>query len=204
MRQVRFNPQIPFVLSTRSDVSPTFEQLALPLLDSAYNFAYWLAQNQDNAENLVQETYLKALRGFSSFQPGSNFRAWMFQILKNTFLNSYSEAKRARTVPIDSEEISPLLPVSSESAETMLVDRSRSEPIRRAIEQLPIAFREVILLCDVEDASYREIAEILSIPIGTVMSRLARARRAVRESISRGAPQRTSGRLASPAANRPS
>jgi RNA polymerase sigma factor (sigma-70 family) len=181
-----------------------FEQLALPLLDSAYNFAYWLSQDRENAEDLVQEAYLKALRGFSSFRPGSNFRAWMFQILKNTFLSSYSEAKRARTVSIDSDEVSPLLPVTSESAETMLVDRSGSEPIRRAIEQLPIAFREVILLCDVEDASYREIAEILSVPIGTVMSRLARARRAVRESISRGAQQRTNGLLASQAANRPS
>lgn len=186
MRDVGFDSQrtFPLVPSTRSDVSSTFEQLALPLLDSAYNFAYWLAQNQENAEDLVQETYLKALRGFPSFQPGTNFRAWMFQILKNTFLNSCSDAKRANTTPLDSEEVLPLLPTHSNNAESMLLNRSRSELLRHAIEQLPVVFREVILLRDVEDASYREISQILSIPIGTVMSRLARARRAVRELLS--------------------
>jgi RNA polymerase sigma-70 factor (ECF subfamily) len=170
-----------------------FEQLALPLIDSAYNFAYWLAQNRENGEDLVQETYLKALRGFASFQPGTNFRAWLFQILKNTFLTSCSQGKQRATVPVDSEEALPRLPVNSNSAESLLIDRSRSNGIRHAIDQLPIAFREVILLCDVEDASYREIAEILSIPIGTVMSRLARARKAVRDSLSRCPPQSTNG-----------
>lgn len=191
MRQVGFDPRRAFPISfssSQNDTSSRFEQLALPLLDSAYNFAYWLAQNRENAEDLVQETYLKAFRGFASFQPGSNFRAWLFQILKNTFLNSCSEARRRATVPLESEEALPALAVNSDSAESRLVDRSRSDTIRGAIEQLPIAFREVILLCDVEDASYREIAEILSIPIGTVMSRLARARKAVRESLSRCPP----------------
>src|SRR3984893_1722010 len=150
----------------------------MPLFAKLYNFAHWLTQDRAAAEDLVQETYLKALRGFSSFQPGTNFRAWLFQILKNTFLTSCSEAKRGSTVPLDSDEVVPLLPVNSTSAESMLVDRSRLDRIRGAIEQLPIAFREVILLCDVEDASYREIAEILSIPIGTVMSGLARGRKA--------------------------
>jgi RNA polymerase sigma-70 factor (ECF subfamily) len=202
MRHAGFDSQrtFPLVPSTRSDVS-TFEQLALPLLDSAYNFAYWLAQNQDNAEDLVQETYLKALRGFASFQPGTNFRAWMFQILKNTFLNSCAEAKRARTVPIDAEEVLPLLPVNPDSAESMLIERAGSDTVRRAIEELPPVFREVILLRDVEDASYREISQILSIPIGTVMSRLARARKAVRELLSPGALQSTNQPLISGAAN---
>jgi len=165
-------------------------------MDSAYNFAYWLSQDQENAEDLVQETYLKALRGFGSFQPGTNFRAWLFQILKNTFLTSCSQAKQRATVPLDSEDTLPELPVHSNSAESLLVDRSRSKAIRDAIEQLPIGFREVILLCDVEDASYREIAEILSIPIGTVMSRLARARKAVRDSLSRSSLQSTIGPIA--------
>jgi len=203
MRQVGLGPRRALPLGSslsQNDTSSSFEQLALPLLDSAYNFAYWLAQNRDNAEDLVQETYLKALRGFSSFRPGSNFRAWLFQILKNTFLTSCSEAKRGSTVPLDSGEVVPLLPVNSTSAESMLVDRSRSDTIRVAIEQLPIAFREVILLCDVEDASYREIAEILSIPIGTVMSRLARARKAVRESLSNCAPQAANNLMRSRAA----
>ena len=163
---------------------PTFEELALPLLDSAYNFAYWLVQNGDNAEDLVQETYLRALRGFASFQPATNFRAWMFKILKNTFLNSCSHARHARTTPIDAEEALPLLTVSSDNAEPMLLERAGSDRIRRAIEELPISFREVILLRDVEHASYPEISQILSVPIGTVMSRLARARKALRESLS--------------------
>jgi RNA polymerase sigma factor (sigma-70 family) len=160
-----------------------FEELAMPLFDSAYNFAHWLVQNQNDAEDLVQETYLKALRNFTSFQPGTNFRAWIFQILKNTFLSSCSILERRMTVAMDSEEDSPMLPVTSRTPESVLIERSGIDAIRCAIEQLPLIFREVILLRDVEDASYQEIAEILSIPIGTVMSRLARARRVVRESL---------------------
>ena len=162
---------------------PEFEELAMPLFDSAYNFARWLVQNQDDAEDLVQETYLKALRNFTSFQQGTNFRAWIFQILKNTFLTSRSKLERRMTVAMDSEEDSPMLPVNSSTPESVLIERSGIDAIRGAIEQLPVIFREVILLRDVEDVSYQEIAEILSIPIGTVMSRLARARRIVRESL---------------------
>ena len=162
---------------------PEFEELAMPLFDSAYNFARWLVQNQDDAEDLVQETYLKALRNFTSFQQGTNFRAWIFQILKNTFLSSRSKLERRMTVAMDSEEDSPVLPVTSGTPESALIERSGIEAIRCAIEQLPVIFREVILLRDVEDVSYQDIAEILSIPIGTVMSRLARARKVVRESL---------------------
>ena len=160
-----------------------FEELAMPLFDSAYNFAHFLVQNQNDAEDLVQETYLKALRNFASFQPGTNFRAWIFQILKNSFLSSRSKLERRMTVVMDSEEDLAVLPVTSGTPESMLIERSGIDAIRCAIEQLPVSFREVILLRDVEDASYQEIAEILSIPIGTVMSRLARARKVVRESL---------------------
>jgi len=160
-----------------------FEELAMPLFDSLYNFARWLVHNQNDAEDLVQETYLKALRSFASFQPGTNFRAWMFRILKNTFLSSCSKLERRMTVAMDSEEDFPVLPATSVTPESLLIERSGNDAVRCAIEQLPVIFREVILLCDVEDASYREIAEMLSIPIGTVMSRLARARKAVRESL---------------------
>ncbi len=159
-----------------------FEDLAMPLFDSAYNFAYWLVQNQFDAEDLVQETYLKALRGFTSFQPGSNFRAWMFRILKNTFLSAHARRQRRDTVTFGSEEVLPELQASSADIESILFDRSRLEAIWNAMDQLPVIFREVLLLCDVEGTSYRETAEILSIPIGTVMSRLARARKAVRDS----------------------
>jgi RNA polymerase sigma factor (sigma-70 family) len=159
-----------------------FEELAMPLFDSLHNFARWLVHNQNDAEDLVQETCLKALRSFGSFQSGTNFRAWIFRILKNTFLSSCSKLDRRMTVGIDSEEF-PALPVDSATPDSLLIERSGKEAVQCAIEQLPVIFREVILLCDVEDASYRETAEILSIPIGTVMSRLARARKAVRESL---------------------
>jgi RNA polymerase sigma-70 factor (ECF subfamily) len=160
-----------------------FEELAMPLFDSLYNFASWLVHNRSNAEDLVQETYLKALRGFASFQPGTNFRAWMFRILKNTFLSSRSTLDRRLTVEIDSDDAVPVLLVTSATPELLLIERSRKNAVQNAIEQLPIIFREVLLLCDVEDASYQEISEILSIPIETVMSRLARARKAVRDSV---------------------
>ena len=160
-----------------------FEELAMPLFDSLFNFANWLVHNKSNAEDLVQETYLKALRSFASFQPGTNFRAWIFRILKNTFLSSCSTLGRRRTVEIESEDEIPMPPATSPTPESQLIERSQEDAVRRAIEQLPVTFREVLLLCDVEDVSYREISEILSIPIGTVMSRLARARKAVRESV---------------------
>jgi RNA polymerase sigma factor (sigma-70 family) len=170
--------------SSQDDKSlPGFEALAMPLFDSLYNFARWLVHNQNDAEDLVQESYLKALRSFASFQPGTNFRAWMFKILKNTLLSSCSKLERRMTVAMESDEDSTVLPATSVTPESRLIERSGNDAVRRAIEQLPVIFREVILLCDVEDASYREIAEILSIPIGTVMSRLARARKAVRESL---------------------
>jgi RNA polymerase sigma-70 factor (ECF subfamily) len=160
-----------------------FEELAMPLFDSLYNFARWLTHNSNDAEDLVQETYLKALRGFGSFQRGTNFRAWIFQILRNTFLSSRSKLDQRMTVAMDSEEDFPAQPATSPTPESVLIERSGNDAVRCALEQLPVIFREVILLCDVEDASYREIAEILSIPIGTVMSRLARARKALRQAL---------------------
>ena len=157
-----------------------FEELAMPLFDSLYNLARWLAQNQNDAEDLVQETYLKAWRSFASFQPGTNFRAWIFRILRNTLLGSRSKLERRMTTAMESEEDLPATPATPES---LLIGRSGMDAVQRAIGELPVIFREVIVLCDVEEASYREIAEILSIPVGTVMSRLARARKMVRESL---------------------
>jgi RNA polymerase sigma-70 factor, ECF subfamily len=162
-----------------------FEDLAMPLFNSLYNFAYWLTQNREDAEDLVQETYEKALRAFKSFQLGSNFRAWIFQILRNTFLSSRSRLERRMTVPLSSEEDSRVQPVTFNNAESLLIERTDLQSVRCAIEQLPVVFREAILLCDVEEMSYREMAETLSIPIGTVMSRLARGRKAVRETLAK-------------------
>jgi RNA polymerase sigma-70 factor (ECF subfamily) len=159
----------------------SFEELAMPLFDQLYNFAHWLTQNREEAEDLVQETYAKALKGFSSFQLGTNFRAWMYRILRNTFLTSRSGLKVSMTVPLDAEEENgPELAVERETPETLLFERSDRDLLESAIDELPIHFREVLLLCEVEEMSYQEISETLSIPIGTVMSRLSRARRALR------------------------
>jgi RNA polymerase sigma factor (sigma-70 family) len=167
-----------------------FEELAMPLFDSLYNFARWLVHNPNDTEDLVQETYLRTLRGFTSFQPGTNFRAWIFQILKNTLFSSCSKVEQRMTIAMDLEGDASVLRAPTTNPESLLIERSGVDAVRCAIDQLPVIFREVILLCDVEDASYREIAEILSIPMGTVMSRLARARKAMRESLpsSSGAP----------------
>jgi RNA polymerase sigma factor (sigma-70 family) len=187
MRRLGFSPEsiVRFGISSshQDKALDGFEELAMPLFDSLYNFAYWLVHNQSDAEDLVQETYLKALRSFSLFQPGTNFRAWIFKILRNTFLTSRSTLDRRMTVAMDSGEDFRELPVTSANPESLLIERSGVDAVRYALEQLPVIFREVILLCDVEDASYREIAEILSIPVGTVMSRLARGRKVLRESL---------------------
>jgi RNA polymerase sigma factor (sigma-70 family) len=187
MRLVGLGSQerVPFGTSSSHDDRPMagFEELAMPLFDALYNFARWLAHDSTDAEDLVQETYLKGLRSFASFQPGTNFRAWMFRILRNNFLSSCSKLERRMTVALDSEDDGPELAVGTETPETMLMNRFNSKLVQRAIEDLPVHYRETLLLCEVEEMSYQEIAEILSIPMGTVMSRLARARKSVRESL---------------------
>jgi RNA polymerase sigma-70 factor (ECF subfamily) len=174
-----------FGASSSRDLQPLagFEELAMPLFDSLYNFARWLARDSNDAEDLVQETYLKALRSLASFRPGTNFRAWMFQILRNTFLSSCSKLERRMTVELDSEDDGPELAVENQTPETILMNRSSSQQLQRAIDDLPVHYRETLLLCEVEEMSYQEIAEVLSIPIGTVMSRLARARKAIRAAL---------------------
>ena len=141
-------------------------------------------RNRDEAEDLVQETYAKALKGFSSFQPGTNFKAWMYRILRNTFLNSRTGLKAA-TVPLDPAEEDSVLPVENQTPETILIDRTSREMMQSAIEELPVAYREVLLLCEVEEMSYQEIAATVAIPMGTVMSRLSRARRLLRQIVER-------------------
>ncbi len=161
-----------------------FEALALPLFDSLYNFAHWLTQRREDAEDLVQETFAKAQKGFGSFQPGTNFRAWIFRILRNTFLTSRSGlASTATTLPLNEEQDEMALTPSPQNPESLLLQRLEREALRDAIATLPVAYREVLLLADVEEMSYQEIAETAGIPIGTVMSRLSRARRMVRVSL---------------------
>jgi RNA polymerase sigma-70 factor (ECF subfamily) len=155
-----------------------FEELAMPLFDQLYNFARWLTQDTPEAEDLVQETYTKALRGFSSFQLGTNFRAWMYRILRNSFLSSRTGLKTMVTIDEDVNE--NLLPAETTTPESILIGRADRESVQQALEGLPVHFREILLLCEVEEMSYQEIAETLAVPIGTVMSRLSRARKALR------------------------
>jgi RNA polymerase sigma-70 factor (ECF subfamily) len=163
--------------------SGSFEQLAMPHFDRLFNFACWLTHDRQEAEDLVQETYVKALKGFPSFQPGTNFRAWIYKILRNAFLTSRTGLRVTATVPIDLEGDEENLPKVQETPESILLQRSDRELVQQALEQLPIAHREVLLLCEVEEMSYQEISATLSIPMGTVMSRLSRARRALRASV---------------------
>src|SRR5947199_10740923 len=112
----------------------TFEELAMPLFDQLYNFARWLTQDTAEAEDLVQETYTKALKGFSSFQLGTNFRAWMYRILRNTFLTSRTGLKATMTVPLDPEEDGPELAIESDTPETILFERANRELLQAAID----------------------------------------------------------------------
>ena len=156
----------------------------MPLFDSLYNFAGWLTGNHGEAEDLVQETYLKALKGFSSFQPGTNFRAWIFRILRNTFLTSRTGLQAKNTIPLEDEDEDTIAgSATTDNPESILLGRASQESVQLALERLPVIFREVLLLCDVEEMSYQEISETISVPIGTVMSRLYRARRAMREQL---------------------
>ena len=170
-------------MSATGPQSGSFEELALPLFDQLYNFAHWLTQNREEAEDLVQETYAKALKGFPSFQLGTNFRAWMYRILRNTFLTSRTGLKATMTVALDDGDGAAELSLDHETPEAILMQRSRSQALENAIAELPVHFREILLLCEVEEMSYQEIAETLSIPIGTVMSRLSRARKTLRDGL---------------------
>ena len=161
----------------------SFEALALPLFEPLYNYARWLARDAEEAEDLVQETYLKAFRGFGSFTAGTNFRAWIYRILRNTFLTSKSGLRGAPQVSIDEDPDRYEGLAEAATPETIFFGRANAAALQTAIEALPLPFREVILLSDVENFSYKEIAETLSIPIGTVTSRLLRARAKVREAL---------------------
>lgn len=169
------------VLSCR-DASSQFAELTIPLFGSMHNFAHYLSRSRSEADDLVQETYLKALRGFDSFETGGNLRSWMFRILKNSFLNSRTRAMH-RFPHTGSEEILAHLPSHSLNPSEIYVQHAQLLVLESAIERLPQVQRDVLVLCDLEGESYRETAQALSIPIGTVMSRLARARRTLRNSL---------------------
>ena len=166
-----------------------FEHEVLPLLPNLYGAALRMTRNPQDAEDLVQETYLRAYRGFGGFREGTNLRAWMYRILTNTFINAYRKKQREPvTVPEDDTPdwylYDKLGGAGAEaSAEAEVLERLPDEDVQRALEDLPEAFRMAVLLADVEGFSYKEIAEILDVPIGTVMSRLHRGRKALQKAL---------------------
>jgi RNA polymerase sigma-70 factor (ECF subfamily) len=178
-------------VSENSLPTGSFEQLAMPHFERLYNFACWLTHDRQEAEDLVQETYAKALKGFSSFQAGTNFRAWIYKILRNSFLTSRTGLRVTATVPLDLDGDEENLPKVTETPESILLQRSDGALVQQALEQLPVAYREVLLLCEVEEMSYQEISATLAIPMGTVMSRLSRARRALRAGVQTTQVQKT-------------
>jgi RNA polymerase sigma factor (sigma-70 family) len=161
--------------------SASFEQLALPLLPSLYSHAFWLSRNPAEAEDLVQETLSKALRSFDSFQAGTNFKAWIFRILRNTFLTSRTGIAAARTVFLEDHPDLLSTTDASPTPEDHLIHLDNQALLHHALDQLPPPLRDVLLLCDVEELKYKEIALALDLPIGTVMSRIARARRTLHQ-----------------------
>ena len=176
--------------STRSEAEDRalrerFEKDALPLLSGLYGAALRLTRNPADAEDLLQETYLRAYRGFAGFTEGTNLKAWLYRILTNTFINAYRKRQREPVTVLEDEIPDWYLydrldaDGDSASAESQVLDRIPDEDVKRALDELPEGFRMAVWLADVEGFAYKEIAEILGIPIGTVMSRLHRGRKAL-------------------------
>ena len=166
-----------------------FERDAMPLLPSLYSAALRLTRNPSDAEDLLQETFLRAYRGFHQFQEGTNLKAWLYRILMNTFINSYRKKQREPQT-ISDEEVedwylySKMAERGAEpSAETSVIESLPDEDVQGALSSLPEQFRIAVLLADVEGFSYKEIADITGVPIGTVMSRLHRGRKALEKGL---------------------
>ncbi len=172
----------------KNEKDELFEREFFPLADALYNFAYHLTYKEDEANDLVQETFLKAYRFIKSYEQGTNAKAWLFKILKNAFINQYRK-KANRPTQVDFEDIishhnaehekfSGSVDLREEIFQGMLGDE-----VSNALNTLPVDFKTVILLCDIEGFTYEEIAKIIDIPIGTVRSRLHRARNMLKEKL---------------------
>ena len=169
-----------------------FAELAMEHMGSLYTAALRMTRNPADAEDLVQETYLKAYRAFGTFQAGTNLKAWLYKILTNTFINSYRSRKR-RPEQTELDDVEDLYlyrrlggleaAAAGRSAEEEVLEHFTESDVKRAIETLPDQFRMAVLLADVEGFSYKEIADILDVPIGTVMSRLHRGRKALQKAL---------------------
>ena len=165
-----------------------FEEELLPNIDALHTFAYHLSFNDDDAKDLVQETFLKAYRALDSYEPGTNAKAWLFKILKNAYINQYRKKAR-RPTKVDYEDYIGYQDREDQASVEFLdlreeiFDNLIGDEVTSAVNALPVDFRAVILLCDVEGFTYEEIAKIIDIPIGTVRSRLHRARNMLKEKL---------------------
>jgi RNA polymerase sigma factor (sigma-70 family) len=151
----------------------TFEEVVLPHLDAAFNYARWLTRSDADAEDVVQDAYVRALRFFSSLR-SDDARSWLLTIVRNTWYGRFSPARAGRTAVYDDAEHDQ--PDEGLGPEALAMQQQAVEEVQRAVQELPSDFREVIVLRELEGLSYKEIAAVVGIPIGTVMSRLARGR----------------------------
>jgi RNA polymerase sigma factor (sigma-70 family) len=173
---------------SEKDKYQIFDTEFMPHIDSMYNFAYRLTMDEDEAKDLVQDTYLKAFRFISSFQRGTNAKAWLFRILKNSFINDYRK-KSKEPAKLDYQEVETFY--NSDEADSDITIDLRVETVQdmigdeiaNALNSLAVDFKAVIILCDIEGFTYEEMAKILDIPIGTVRSRLHRARNLLKEKL---------------------
>ena len=161
-----------------------FEAAAMPFVDALYNTAYRMTRNPEDAEDLVQETYLKAYRYYDKFEEGTNFKAWLFKIMKNTFINNYRKRQQSPAFSdfADIEEsfesqVNEDTVRQIKNPEEELLENVLDQDVQLALDRLPPDYRMVVVLADLEGFSYKEIADILEVPVGTVMSRLYRGRR---------------------------
>src|SRR4051812_48883940 len=167
----------------------SFEQAAMVHMDSLYATGLRMTRNPGDAEDLVQDTMLAAYRFFNKFEPGTNCKAWLFKILTNTFINKYRKRVREREVRdvIDQDELPSLMSEdvaeASRDPEGSILGSILSDDVKRALEAVPYDYRMAVVLCDLEEFSYKEIADIMDCPVGTVMSRLHRGRRLLQKQL---------------------
>jgi RNA polymerase sigma-70 factor (ECF subfamily) len=182
--------ETPLQSYTDTQKNEIFDKEFMPYMDSMYNFAFRLTLDEDDAHDLVQDTYLKAFRFINSFQRGTNAKAWLFRILKNSFINDYRKRSK-QPAKVDYQEVETFYNSDEAEAEQQITTDLRVETVQdmigdevaNALNALDVDFRTVIILCDIEGFTYEEMAKILDIPIGTVRSRLHRARNLLKDKL---------------------